>query len=51
MLKANALELGIGDRAVADAMNAMPPIGQRPSEVPTDEAIGAGNPYVHGCAL
>jgi hypothetical protein len=51
MLQPDAASLGIADRAVVDAMNAIAPIRQHSDEMPADEAIGAGNPHVHACAL
>ena len=38
-------------RLLADAVNAIAPVSQHPNEMPTDEAIGAGNPHAHACAL
>ncbi len=51
MFQADAMLFGVSDRAVANAMNAIAPVSQHPDEVPADEAIGAGNPHVHVCAL
>ena len=51
MLKADAMPFGLADRAVADAVNAIVPISQHPNEMPTNKAIGAGNPHVHAGAL
>ena len=51
MLKADATPFGLADRAMADAVNAITPISQPTNEMPTDKAIGAGNPYVHAGAL
>ena len=42
---------GRGLQPVADAVNAIAPVSQHPNEMPTDEAIGAGNPHAHACAL
>jgi hypothetical protein len=51
MLQPDAMPFGLPDRAVTDAMNAIAPISQHPNEVPADEAIGAGDPHAHDCAL
>jgi hypothetical protein len=43
--EADTLPFAPVNRAVANAVNAMTPVCQHPSQVSTHETVGPGNPY------
>jgi hypothetical protein len=43
--EADTLPFALVKRAVANAVDAMPLVCQHPSQVPTNETVGPGNPH------